>query len=338
VWPKDLKPAVTQEFSLTTEYQIAKNSTFQVGYVGIIGKHLTDPFWGNQLTAPGTVAPYANIVGQDGVLKITQTESNSNYNALQAVFRQHLTEGFELTANYTYSKSLTDDIGFYGVSNIGSGQYYQQNIYDMHNEWGPAGMDTRHNISVTGVYELPFGRGKRFGSGMNSILDEAVGGWRVSGAQVYYSGFPITASSPANYSTQVDAFTGAARPNLLRPFHATNRSNSAYFGTAVQADSCGPDTDDGTCIFQQQSNSAFGALHPGFLHGPSFQNIDMSVSKTFKVWHEQHLDFRADFFNAFNIADYNPPDGGIADGSSFGQITGTVNNNRSTQLSLKYAF
>ena len=338
VWPKDLKPAVTQEFSLTNEYQIAKNSTFQVGYVGIIGKHLTDPFWGNQLTAPGTIAPYANIVGQDGVLKITQTESNSNYNALQAVFRQHLTEGFELTANYTYSKSLTDDIGFYGVSNIGSGQYYQQNIYDMHNEWGPAGMDTRHNISVTGVYELPFGRGKRFGSNMNAIVNEAVGGWRVSGAQVYYSGFPITASSPANYSTQVDAFTGAARPNLLRPFHATNKSINAYFGTAVQADSCGPDTDDGTCIFQQQSNSGFGALHPGFLRGPSFQNIDMSVSKTFRVWHEQHLDFRADFFNAFNIADYAAPDGGIADGSSFGQITGTVNNNRSTQLSLKYAF
>ena len=104
----------------------------------------------------------------------------------------------------------------------------------MHNEWGPVGMDTRHNISVTGVYELPFGRGKRFGSNMNAIVNEAVGGWRVSGAQVYYSGFPITASSPANYSTQVDAFTGAARPNLLRPFHATNKSINAYFGTEVQ--------------------------------------------------------------------------------------------------------
>ena len=64
----------------------------------------------------------------------------------------------------------------------------------------------------------------------------------------------------------------------------------------------------------------------------------MSVSKTFRVWHEQHLDFRADFFNAFNIADYSAPDSGMADGASFGQITGTVNNNRSTQLSLKYAF
>jgi hypothetical protein len=337
VWPKDLKPAITQEFSLTTEYQIAPQSSFQIGYVGIIGHHLTDPFWGNQLTAPGATAPYANIVGQDGVLKITQTESASNYNALQAVFRQHLSRGLELTANYTYSKSLTDDIGFYGVSNIYSGQYYQQNIYDMGSEWGPAGMDTRHNLSVTGVYELPFGRGKLIGSGWNPIVDSIVGGWKLSGAQVYYSGFPVTVSSPANYSTTVDAFTGAARPNQLRPLHVTGKSINAYFGTEVQGTSCGPNQDNGTCVYQQQPNNGFGALRPGSLRAPSFQNIDMSVAKTFRIWHEQRFDFRADFFNAFNIADYAPPDSGMAD-SNFGQITGTVNNNRSTQLSLKYAF
>ncbi|HEX4322166.1 MAG TPA: TonB-dependent receptor [Acidobacteriaceae bacterium] len=337
-WPKDLKPAMTQEFSLTTEYQVARNSTFQVGYVGIIGHHLTDPFWGNQDPAAGVDGPYDSVVGEGGVLKITQTESNSNYNALQAVFRQRLTNGFELTANYTYSKSLTDDIGFYGVSNIGSGQYYQQNAYDMASEWGPAGMDTRHNISVTGVYDLPFGRGKMFGSGWNPIVNEALGGWRLSGADVYYSGFPVTVSSPAIYSSTVHAFTGAARPNLLHPFKVVDKSINAYWGTAVQNDYCPSDMDDGSCIFQEQSASNFGALRPGFLKGPSFQNIDMSVSKTFKVWHEQHLDFRADFFNAFNIADYSAPDSGMTDGASFGQITGTVNNNRSTQLSLKYAF
>ena len=98
---KDLKPSVTQEFSLTTEYEVTRSSSFQVGYVGILGHHLTDPYWGNQLPSPGATAPYANIVGQSGVIKITQTESSSNYNALQAIFRQHLTAGLELTANYT---------------------------------------------------------------------------------------------------------------------------------------------------------------------------------------------------------------------------------------------
>jgi hypothetical protein len=337
IWPKNLKAAMTQEFSVTTEYQISHASTLQVGYVGILGHHLTDPYWGNQWTSPTAVAPYASIVGQDGVAKITGTESASNYNALQAVFRQHLSAGLELTANYTYSKSLTDDIGFYGVSNIWSGQYYQQNAYDFKSEWGPAGMDTRHNISVTGVYDVPFGTGKTFGSNWNPVVNSLIGGWKLSGAQVYYSGFPVTVSSPPHYSNAVNAFTGAARPNQLRPLKIVNRSINAWWGTEVQGTSCGPDQDNGSCIFQEQSNHAFGAVRPGSLRQPSFQNIDMAVFKSFPLYHEHRLDFRADLFNTFNIADYATPDSGMTDGN-FGQITGTVSNNRSVQLSLKYAF
>jgi hypothetical protein len=78
-------------------------------------------------------------------------------------------------------------------------------------------------------------------------------------------------------------------------------------------------------------------VRPGSVRAPSFQNIDMAVVKSFPFWHEHHMEFRADFFNAFNIADYAAPDSGMTDGN-FGQITGTVSNNRSTQLSLKYAF
>jgi len=337
IWPKNLKPAQTQEFSLTTEFQIAHASTIQVGYVGILGHHLTDPYWGNQWTSPTATAPYASIVGQGGVAKITQTESASNYNGLQAVFRQRLTAGLELTANYTLSHSMTDNIGFYGVYNIWSGQYYQQDAYNPKGEWGPAGSDTRHNISVTGVYDLPFGRGKAMGGNWNPVVNSVIGGWRLSGAQVYYSGFPVTVSSPANYSSLVNAFTGAARPNQLRPLKIVNRSINAYWGTAVQGTSCGPNQDDGNCVYAQQPNDAFGSVKPGSLQGPSFQNIDMAVFKSFPVWHENRLEFRADFFNAFNIADYAAPDSGMTDGN-FGQITGTVSNNRSTQLSLKFAF
>jgi len=337
IWPKNLKPAMTQEFSLTTEYQIAHASTLQVGYVGILGHHLTDPYWGNQWTSPTATAPYASIVGQLGVAKITGTESASNYNALQAVYRQHLTAGLELTANYTYSKSLTDDIGFYGVSNVWSGQYYQQNAYDFKSEWGPAGMDTRHNISVTGVYDLPFGTGKLLGSSWNPVVNSLLGGWKLSGAQVYYSGFPVTISSPPHYSNAVNAYPYAARPNQLRPYKIVDRSINAYWGTEVQGTSCAPDNDDGKCIFEEQSNYSFGTVRPGSMHGPSFQNIDMAVFKSFPFWHEHRLDFRADLFNLFNIADYAQPDSGVTDGN-FGQITGTVSSNRSVQLSLKYAF
>ncbi|WP_446743806.1 carboxypeptidase regulatory-like domain-containing protein [Silvibacterium acidisoli] len=338
VWPKDLKPSSTQEFTLMSEYELTPSSTIQVGYVGILGHHLTDPWWGNQLTSIGGTAPYADIVGQNGIVKFSLTNGASNYNALQAVFRQRLTAGLELTANYTYSKSLTDSFGYYGVSSI-SGQYYQQNAYDMRSEWGPSGFDTRHALSVTGTYDLPFGRGKRFGGNMNRVLDEAVGGWKLSGSNVSYGAFPVTLTSPSHYSSSLHA--ADARPNQLRPLHVTGRSISAWWGPNVQGTNpgaaCVADQDNGTCVFQQQSATSFGDVRPFSLRGPGYEQVDMSVAKSFSVWREQHFDFRADFFNAFNIASYSPPDSGVSN-TTFGQITNTNSTERHIQLSLKYAF
>ena len=337
VWPKDLQPSSTQEFTLNTEYEVTPNSSFQVGYVGILGHHLTEPYWGNQLTAPGATAPYANVVGQSGVIKISQTEAASNYNALQAVFRQRLTAGLELTANYTYAKSLTDDFGYYGVTNTNSGQYYQQDAYNTAAEWGPSGFDIRHALSLSGEYDLPFGRGKRFGGNWNRVVDEGIGGWKLAGTDVSYSAFPVTVSSPANYSSTVFAFTGAARPNQNLPLKIVNRSLNAYWGTAVQGTTCGPNQNNGTCIYSQQPTNGFGNVRPFSLRGPGFEQIDMSVFKSFPIWGEHHMDFRTDFFNAFNIASYKSPDSGVTD-TNFGQITSTNSTERHIQLSLKYAF
>jgi hypothetical protein len=344
-WKKNLKPAITQEASLTTEYELSNTTTLSVGYVLILGHHLIDPQFGNQLTSPTATAPYASVVGQNGVVKITGSDSNSNYNALQATVRQRLRAGLELTANYTYSKSLTDDIGFYGVSSSNSGQYYQQNSYDFKSEWGPAGFDVRHALNVTGEYDLPFGRGKRFGGNWNRALDAGIGGWKISGSDVTYSGFPLTVASPSNYSSLVYAFTGAARPNQLRPLKIVHRSLNAYYGTNVQSINgvnqpgyaCGPNQDNGTCVFSQQPDNAFGNVRPGSLRAPGYEQIDAAVHKSFLLFGENHIDFRADFFNLFNIASYQTPDNTITD-ASFGQITNTSSTERHIQLALKYVF
>lgn len=336
-WKKNLRPAFISEYSLTTEYELTSTSSLTVGYIGEGGHHLTDPQFGNQLLAPGTTAPYANVVGQNGVVKITASDSAMNYNALQAIYRQRYKAGLEFTANYTYAKSLTDDVGYYGVSNIQQ-QFYQQNAYDLHSEWGPAGEDVRHALSVTGEYDLPFGHGMKYGAGWNYAVNSALGGWKISGSSVTYSGFPVTITSPANYSSQVFAYGGAARPNQYLPLQIQNRSINHWFGTAPGlTDVCGPNGFDGTCIYGQQPNNTFGNMRPGSLRAPDFNNIDMAVAKSFPVWRENRFDFRADFFNAFNIASYGNPDNGITD-SSFGQITSTRSTERHIQFELKYAF
>jgi hypothetical protein len=323
-WQKNLQPAQVQEFSLFTEYQVARNSSLSVGYVGELGHHLTDPQYQNQLTAPGTTAPYASVVGQNGVVKLTASNSSSNYNALEAVFRQRLTAGLELTANYTYSKSLTDDIGYYGVSNI-DGTYYQQNVYDLKSEWGPAGADVRHAFNATGTYTLPYGRGQRFGSSAPYYLQSVAGGWRLSVSDVSYTGFPITLTSPANYSNLVFAYSGAARPDQIANYTHSGRSIQNWFGTGAKA------------AYIPQPDDSFGTVRPGSERAPGFENIDAALLKSFDTFKEQRLDFRADFFNLLNIASYGNPDNGISD-TNFGQITTTRSTERHIQLELKYAF
>ncbi len=340
-WKSNLQSAVIQEFSLTTEYQLTNSSSLQVGYVGEVGHHLVDPAYANQLTAPGTPAPYASIVGQGGVVKVTASDSTMNYNALQAVFRQRVTAGLEFTANYTYAKALTDDIGYYGAANIQQ-QYYQQNVYDIAGDWGPAGDDVRHAFSATGTYTLPYGHGQRFGGDANYVLQEVLGGWNLSASSVAYTGFPVTVSSPAEYSNEVFAFTGAARPNQLNPVKITNRSVSHWFGTddsMIHPCSATSDTNvnGNPCVYQTQTSTGFGDVKTGSLRAPGFFNIDAAIQKNFRTFRDQSLDFRGDFFNAFNIASYGNPDNGITD-TNFGQITSTRSTERHIQFELKYQF
>ncbi len=326
-WKKNFQPAFIQEYTLFTEYQVGRNSSLSVGYVGEGGHHLTDPVFGSQLHAPGETPQYASVVGAKGVVKVTASDSASNYNALQAIYRQRLTAGLEFTANYTYGKSLTDDIGYYGVSNI-DGTYYQQNAYDLAAEWGPAGSDVRHSFNATGTYTVPYGEGQRYGSKAPYILQQAAGGWRLSVSDVSYTGFPVTITSPANYSNVVNAYGGAARPDKVANYSHSGRTINNYFNTCGQLK---------TCAYRAQSTTAFGDVGTGTERAPGFENIDMALEKTFTAFKEQHVDFRADFFNALNIASYGNPNNDMSS-TSFGQITNTRSTERHIQFELKYGF
>ena len=326
-WKKTLKPASIQEFTLFTEYQVGRNSSVSVGYVGELGHHLTDPEYANQLASPTAAAPYASVVGQSGTVKVTASNSSSNYNALQTTFRQHLTAGLELTANYTYSKSLTDDIGYYGVSGV-NGTYYQQDVNNLAAEWGPAGADIRHAFNATGTYTLPYGRDQRWGSKAPYLVQQAAGGWRLSVSDITYSGLPITITSPANYSSLVYAYTGAARPNKIANYSHSGRSLANYFNT------CGVVA---SCAYEQQPSTSFGDVRPNSERAPGFENVDMALEKSFDTFREQKINFRADFFNALNIASYGNPDNNMAD-TNFGQISGTRSTERHIQFEAKYTF
>jgi hypothetical protein len=259
-----------------------------------------------------------------------------NYNALQAVLRQRLNHGLEFTANYTYGRAMTNSLGNYALNVSGfSGAF--QNYYNSSADYGPAGYDVRHDLSGTGVYALPVGRGKEYLSGINRAVDEAIGGWKISTAVVAYSGFPETITGPG---TSNATSYGSSRVNQYRRLKIVGRSNENWFGTDSSATRCTTSgVDDGSCAFGVPANNTFGTESNGAVRGPGFLNVDMSAFKDFHITESQSVGFRFDAFNAFNIVSYGNPDTGIGS-STFGNVS--LQNPRSTerhlQFSAKYTF
>jgi len=344
-WPQNMQPAYVNEYSLTTEYAFTPELSLTAGYLGESGHHLADYRNGNQLTLAqaitiaqgGTaVAPFASLVGQGGILLITESEAEMNYSAGQLSLRQRTHRGLEYTLNYTYAKSLTNSAGNYGVPNTSGSNGSYQDGYNGRADWGPSGMDIRHSLNFIGVYELPFGRGRAYGSGANSVLDAVFGGWKLSASAFLYSGFPITINGPNNSNTNT---YGQARSNQYRKLIVHGRSINNWWGTDPSAVGCtGPD--NGICAYGAAYNGglpAFGTARINTERAPGYRQVDTSLFKDVHVWREQVVGFRADFFNIFNIASYGNPDNGVTD-SNFGQISSVRSPPRQIQLSLHYAF
>ena len=351
-----IKPSMVQQFNLAFEYLIDSKTSAKVSYVGETGQHLTSPTEADQFTTSasgvlddgdcsGTIAPAApacNLVGNWGNLQVTQSEGISNYNALQATIRHQIGNGLEYTFNYTFSKALTDNGGFYGVANTSGASSFFQDFRNQRGDWGPTGQDVKHAFNGYFTYELPFGRGKKYGANVNKVADEALGGWKVSGAVVMYSGFPLTMGSYEMYYVN----SWGAHANQYRKMKHTHRTINNWFGTDPSATPClatdanGNTIDNGSCAYGEESFTGFGNAKNGSERAPGFRNVDLSAFKTFKFGHSQTLQLRGEAFNAFNIASYAAPDSNLYAGywNSFGLISGTNSTQRIMQVSMHYQF
>jgi hypothetical protein len=351
-WPQNTQPAYINQYTLVTEYAITNELSLSLGYHGQTGNHLADYRNGNQLTiaqatdiaalAPGAPIPvvdqppYFSLVGQGGLILITESEAQMNYNSGQVTLRQRTHHGLEYTLNYTYSKSLTDSSGNYAVPNTSQNGNTVQNGYDLRADWGPSGMDVRHSLNFVGVYDLPFGRGRTYGGNANRFLDSVFGGWKVSASAILYSGLPVTITGPGNSNTN-NPFA-LNRANQYGTIKIVNQSVDHWFGTDQSADSAAACPSNGACAYGIAAPLTFGTAHNNTERAPGYRQVDSSLFKEFHVWGENHvLGLRADFFNLFNIASYGNPDNNIQD-TNFGQITSVRSPARQIQIGLHYAF
>jgi len=201
-------------------------------------------------------------------------------------------------------------------------------------------MDVRHNLNFVGVYELPFGRGKTYGSSANGALDAVFGGWKVSTTAILFTGLPVTIFGQNNSQTNNGGW-GFSRANQYRPLVIRNQSVGHWFGTDPSEQPCTQSpggVDDGICAYGNAAQFTFGTADNSTERAPGYRQVDMSIFKDFHVWGERHVvGFRADFFNIFNIASYGNPDNTITD-TNFGVISSVRSPARQIQLSLHYSF
>ena len=347
-WDPNIKPELIQQYNLTLQTLLTNSFTFQIGYVGNVAQHLVIPQPINQETVPGNTAtePFSGLVGVGGQVYMTSAEGYSNYNAMQIQLRQRPLHGLEYTFNYTWSKNMTNNPGYFGTGGVDGPGVYLQNVYNPHADYGVAAFDTRNAANFVASYAVPFGHGRDFGSHVNRYVDWAIGGWKVSTNAVMYSGFPITIGSSLTNVTNNGA---GARANQYQPLRIVNRSLLHWFGTdptatpcstlptvAGQNPSCAYGTEVSSATYGQQY--AFGTAHVGTERAPGFRDVDVSAFKQFRTFEDQYIQFRADAFNVGNISSYAAPAATVSTTATFGQITSNLSPPRQIQLSLKYEF
>lgn len=350
-WDINLRPQTTSQINFTLEYQMDRATSISAGYVAQKGTHLVAPVEGNQ-PLPGTGPfstwtnlnlrrPLINSLPNLGNIAITQASATMDYHSLQMMGRRRFASGLEFMVSYTYGKTLTDNLGYYGSGFTTSEGAYWQNAYDRRSNRGRAFFDIRSNLTVGGMYDLPFGKGQAVDID-DPVLNQIFGGWNINYTMAARSGVPMTVRAVDRTG---QAVRGNVRANRYRTLvvNESMRNVDNWFGLPMAtadrtAFFCAGGVDNGQCPYGQPADGTFGNSSIGTEQGPGFFNLDFSIGKKFNLTERHYVDFRAEFFNALNHVSWAPPGANLAAPASFGVIGGQVQNPRQIQFGLKYYF
>ncbi len=308
----------TEQYNLNIQREITKNMLLTIGYVGNQGHDQSIRFNPNQASLPTDPSnpspiqsrrPFPDI----GDVTAQYNVGYSNYNSLQAKLQKTFSDGFSFLASYTYSRAF--DLIDSDSLQLG---------YDAGNLWrlnyGPAGWDQPQNFTVSYVYELPFGHGKRFLTSANRLEDGFLGGWQLNGITSYESGLPFGVQGADNSDTGSHWQWADASCSGVIP--AGQRTYTHMFNT-----SC----------FSNPGPGTFGNAPRNLLRSGGFHTWDFSLFKNFRVNEAMSLQFRAEAFNIFNEHTFEINSYVNVNDSNFGSA-GFASPARTMQLGLKLLF
>jgi hypothetical protein len=340
--PTDFHLGMVQQFNVNVERQLPWNVIATAGYAGSRGRHILvagnnlNTFGPSSCVAGGTgtigcnpdgsayIPPYAAANAMLLFGDIGRTQYDSLQLKLETKTPKH---GLYALVSYTYSKTydngLTD-----GLGSLTSAPFFPLPNWEKL-DWGPSQIDLANNFTASILYDLPLGRGKRFGNDWNGVTNTLLGNWQLTLIQKITSGFadPLIDS---NNQSGVFFNNGGNGNNFNRPDQIAGCDVSAASHSALQYinPSC----------FVAPAAGQLGNANRVPVFGPGFVNTDFSVIKQFALPREgMGLNFRAEFFNLFNHPQFGFPVSDIA-APGFGSVNSTVNNPRLVQFGLKLTF
>jgi hypothetical protein len=245
------------------------------------------------------------------IIPLYSSGSSSTYNALQATFSKRYSHGLQLDGSYTWGKTLDNAMS-------------HQNSYDILASRAVTDFDRTHRFVFSYIYELPFGKGRHFGSSAPPAVNWVLGGWQFNGITTYQSGTPLSISA-----TNV---SGLGNPAA----RANNNGKSAHLDGDIHGRL---NRYFDTSVFSQPAAFTFGNVGTRIndLRAPSTRNYDLSLFKEFQPREKVRVQVRAEWLNAFNRAQFSGPNTSVTS-TSFGVITSQSNSPRQTQLGLKILF
>ena len=330
------KTGYTQEWNFTAQYALTNNDMVQAGYVGNHSLHMMNL---NQSNQPGVIVPprvnYRPYVPFRDIATYNDfpaTNGDAYYHGLQLTYQRRFANGVSALANYTYSTCMLDYRTILSedlpnnTSGLGNGLYLpgwgMKHNYQLCNDNAP------NVFHLSGTYQVPFGRGLRYGHDTRPAVDAFLGGWSVNGILTTQNGFPDTVpcniATTSNFQCIANVVKGQSLYINSGPHGIGQFLNPKAFAAPGPATAVG-----------QSDYSPLGGQAQQF-HGPSFNNLDFSLFKNFPVHERVYLQFRAEAFNMLNHPNFGNNYVTLDwTNSNFGQINRSLGDNRQIQLALK---
>lgn len=314
-----------------TNWNLNQLTPEQIALGTAVLQQVSNPFYGLITTGPLSsktvpqyflLRPYPQFTS---VAALYKQGSNSFYHAGQLRVERRFSSGLSFQVAYAKQKVIDDNSI---IENEGRNAV-RQNIYCRRCERSVSANDVSQRFVYSSVYQLPFGRGRKFGASWNPYADAVLGGWQVNGILALQTGFPLIIGNGANTTLG----SASAGNESLRP---NNNGQSAKLDGPVESRL---DRYFNTSVFSAPPPFTFGNTGRTLpdVRGPGIHNLDFSLFKNFKIKERLTAQFRGEAFNITNTVQFGPPNSTL-NSNQFGKITTQVNSPRQLQFGLKLLF